>query len=306
MLLTFRVEMIQAIFDFLGSVEGKLWGFIGFPVILLFGCFLTLKSRAMQIRKFPEIVREFIGYFTGPKSTTSLANEGIGPLRAFFTSIGGCLGIGNVVGVATAVQIGGPGALFWIWVTSILGSLVKYSEVYIGIKHRRTMADGTHKGGPMFFLHDAFKSKIPSIFFCILLCLYGVEIYQFNIVATVTADAFQCHKIWTILVLLSLVFWAAKGGLKRVSAIASILVPFFISLYLIMGLWVIVNYASEIPNLLCDIFSSAFTPRAAEGGFIGSSVLLTLSRGVRSGCYSSDIGIGYASIMRLIAFGLIR
>lgn len=289
--------MIQTIFEFLSSIEDTLWGYIGFPTILLFGIALTVRSRAMQIRKFPEIVREFLGYIRGSKTKSSLSNEGLGPLKAFFASIGGCLGIGNVVGVATAVQIGGPGALFWIWITAILGSLVKYAEVYIGIKHKRTAADGSHKGGPMFFLHDAFQSKIPSVLFCILLCLYGVEIYQFNIVATVTADAFHCHKIWTIILLLGLVFWAAKGGLKRVSTIASVLVPFFISLYLLMGLWVIVNYASEIPHLLYDIFVSAWSPRAAEGGFVGSSLLLTLSQGVRRGCYSSDIGIGYASII---------
>lgn len=289
--------MIQTIFEFLSSMEDTLWAYIGFPTILLFGIALTIGSRAMQIRKFPEIVREFLGYIRGSKSKSSLPNDGLKPLKAFFASIGGCLGIGNVVGVATAIQIGGPGALFWIWITAILGSLVKYAEVYIGIKHKRTAPDGSHKGGPMFFLHDAFQSRIPSVLFCILLCLYGVEIYQFNIVATVTADAFHCQKIWTILLLLILVFWAAKGGLKRVSTVASVLVPFFISLYLLMGLWVIANYAAEIPHLLYDIFVSAWSPHAAEGGFVGSSLLLTLSQGVRRGCYSSDIGIGYASII---------
>ena len=289
--------MIQAIFDFLSSIENTLWGYIGFPTILLLGCYLTLRSKAVQVRKFPEIVREFLGYILGARTKTSLPNEGLGPLKAFFASIGGCLGIGNVVGVAAAIQIGGPGALFWIWVTAVLGSLVKYSEVYIGIKHRRTLVDGSHKGGPMYFLHDAFQSRIPSIFFCILLCLYGVEVWQFSVVTSVTADLFGCHKIWTALVLLGLVFWAAKGGLKRVSSVASVLVPFLIALYLVMGLWVIFNYYTEIPRLIADIFTSAWAPRAAEGGFLGGSVLLALSQGVRRGCYSSDIGIGYASII---------
>ena len=116
--------MIQAIFDFLSSIENTLWGYIGFPTILLLGCYLTLRSKAVQVRKFPEIVREFLGYILGARTKTSLPNEGLGPLKAFFASIGGCLGIGNVVGVAAAIQIGGPGALFWIWVEYIL--MMKY------------------------------------------------------------------------------------------------------------------------------------------------------------------------------------
>lgn len=289
--------MIQDIFNFLALIEDDLWGFVGFPTVLILGSILTWKSAGMQIRKFPAIVSEFFGYFITSKENPSCSSQGLGPMRAFCASIGGCLGIGNVVGVATAVQIGGPGSLLWIWITAVLGSIVKFSEVYIGIKHRRTNPDGSHRGGPMFFLQDAFGKKMPALLFCALLCLYGVEIYQFNIVASVSADAFGCDKIWTVLVLLVLVLIAAQGGLKRVSSVASILVPLFISLYLIMCCWVLINCAPFLPQLFSDIVTSAFSVRAAEGGFVGSSLLLALSQGVRRGCYSSDIGIGYASII---------
>ena len=286
--------MINECFEVLSAIEDHLWGYLGFPMILILGGILTWVSRGMQLRSFPAILREFYSYLTAKEKTSA---QGLGPLRAFFTSIGGCLGIGNVVAIAAAVQIGGPGSLLWIWLTSILGCLVKYAEVYIAIKHKRVLRDGSFKGGPMYFLQDAFGSKIPGLLFCVLLSLYGVEIYQFSVVASVSADALGCSKVWTVLVLLSLVLLAAKGGLQRVSKVASLLVPFIITFYLIMGVWVLMHHASIFPSLFLDVFRSAFTPRAAEGGFIGSSLLLTISQGVRRGCYSSDIGIGYASII---------
>lgn len=287
---------MQAVYEFFYAIEMNLWGYVGFPIILFLGGYLTWRSRCLQLRRFPDIFREFFGYFKATPEATA-DSVGLNPLKALVASIGGCLGIGNLINIAIAMHIGGPGALFWIWVTAVLGSIVKYSEVFIALRHRRTMADGSKRGGPMFFLKDAFGSNVPALFFCILLSLYGVEVYQFNVVATVASTSIGCPKICTVFALMLLLYFAAKGGLKRVSTVASYLVPIFITLYLIMGGWVLLNYASSIPQLLIDIVHSAFTPRAAEGGFVGSVLLMTLTQGIRRGCYSADIGVGYASII---------
>lgn len=283
-------------FQFFDSLELHLWGYIGFPLILFFGGYLTWKSKCLQIRRLPSIMREFFGYFRRD-AVQSAPSTGLLPLKALVASIGGCLGIGNLVNIAIAMHIGGPGALFWLWMTAILGSVVKYSEVFTALRHRRLQADGSYRGGPMYYLKDAFGSNIPALIFCVLLSLYGVEVYQFNVVATVAATSLGCPKILTVVILMLLVFVAAKGGLRRVSSVASFLVPIFICLYLLMGGWVLFNYASLIPQLFVDIFQSAFTQRAAEGGFVGSVFMITLTQGIRRACYSADIGVGYASII---------
>jgi AGCS family alanine or glycine:cation symporter len=202
-----------------------------------------------------------------------------------------------VVAVAAAIQIGGPGTIVWIWITSIIGALIKYAEVVIGMKRRRLLADGSYAGGPMYFLQDAFGVSWPAIIFCVLMCLYGVEVYQFGVVTSVTSNLFGVSKIVASIVFFAIVVIVEKGGFRRVGRIATLVLPFGVLLYFFMGLYVLIVNFSALPGVFADVLSSAFTSRAAEGAFVGSSLLLTISHGVRRGCYSSDIGVGYASMI---------
>ena len=278
-------------------------------------CWVTLKTSSGGYRKshryrswtVPDIrsrAYSFVDFHrsaeTFPRPVNSEGESGTTsphPIRAFFASIGGSLGIGNVVAVAAAVRLGGPGTIVWIWVTAIVGALIKYSEVYIGLSRRITLPDGSRRGGPMVFLKEAFGASWPATLFCFLLCLYSVDIYQFGVVASVTSQAIGVSRWTTALIFLSIVILVERGGFRRLGLIASLLVPFVVAIYVGLGSYVLFMNAAKLPSVLSDIISSAFTGRAAEGAFVGCTLLATVSHGIRRGCYSSDIGIGYASII---------
>jgi alanine or glycine:cation symporter, AGCS family len=288
--------MWQQFFELLANLENFLWGYIGFPAIILMGFYLAYRSRLVQLRKFPHVVKTFLSFLT--KKEACSTSHGIPPIKTFFACIGGCVGIGNIVGITMAVQLGGPGALFWVWMTAIIGSLIKYSEVFLGVRYRVKSEDGQgYKGGPMYFLQHAFKQSWVSKLFCVLLCLYGVEIYQFSVMTSSISENFGFSKPYVALILLGLVLVAEAGGVKRVGAICGAIVPAFIIIYLGMGFYVLASCIHAIPQVIVDIFSSAFTPHAAVGAFAGSSLMLAISQGMRRSCYSSDIGVGYASII---------
>lgn len=286
--------MGEGLFNLLEKIENFSWEYLGFPIIILLGLYLAYISKFVQIRKFPEICRNFVASFSCKEDHQS---RNLHPIRAYFAAIGGSLGISNVVAVAAAIQIGGPGTIVWIWITSIIGALIKYAEVNIGMKRRRVQADGSYAGGPMYFLRDAFGVSWPAVVFCVLMCLYGVEVYQFGVVTSVTSSLFGVSKIMASIVFFAIIVIVEKGGFRRVGQIATFLLPFGVSIYFIMGLYVLFVNFSLLPAIFADVIHSAFTPRAAEGAFIGSSLLLTISHGVRRGCYSSDIGVGYASMV---------
>lgn len=277
----------------LSSVEDFLWIYLAAPAIVLLGFYLSVRSKFFQIRHFPHILKTFYRLLTAKQGDSC----GVHPLKAFFACVGGCVGVGNIVAICTAVQIGGPGALFWIWITAIIGMLVKYSEVYLGLRFRQTNDKGGYNGGPMYFLQKVFKGPLVPVLVCLMLCVYGVEIYQFSIITTSIVTNFHVNQYLVIGILLALVIFAGSGGVSRVGNISSAIIPFFVLVYVGMGLWVLINNITVIPTVLADVFYSAFTGSAAVGAFAGSSIMLMVSHGVRRGCYTGDLGVGYASVI---------
>lgn len=274
-------------------LENVIWGYIGVPLVLLLGIFLTFYSNFIQLRKLPVIIKNFFSVFKGSQTN----EHGISPLKVFFASIGGGVGVGNVVGVCTAVQIGGPGALFWIWMTALVGALVKYGEVYLGMKFRISDDNGGFTGGPMYYLRHVVDKPWISTVVCILLCLYGVEIFQFSVLT----NSVSTNLGWNIYavsgIFLLLILFAGSGGVRRVGNISSFLIPIFVFIYAGMGLWVLINNVHQLPSVFNQILISAFTGHAAVGGFAGSTLMLAMSHGIRRGCYTGDVGIGYASVI---------
>lgn len=285
--------MLIHFFSFVEGFENFLWGYIGFPLLMLLGAYLSIKSNFVQVRKFPAVLKTFFNFLKVHEQ-----NKGdIHPLKVFFACIGGCVGVGNIVGICAAVQIGGPGALFWIWVTAFFGSMVKYAEVYLGLRYRIKNPEGGYNGGPMYFLQKVYKNPFISNLVCVLLCVYGVEIYQFSVVSKSIAFNLDINSYIVSGVLLVLVIFAGSGGVRRVGNIASTIIPIFLVLYLSMGGWVLINNLNALPQIVGQVFSSAFSGHAAMGGFLGSTLLMTISQGVRLGCYTADLGIGYASVI---------
>lgn len=282
------------IFEHLDFLEHLLWTFLGVPIVIFLGLYLSIKSRCFQIRQLPIVFKTFLGFL---KFDNSQNPQGVHPLKAFFAAVGGCVGIGNIVGVCTAVQIGGPGALFWIWMTAVAGMIIKYSEVYLGLRYRVPNGKGGYNGGPMFFLKKVFKTNWVPQLICVLLCIYGVEVYQFSVISTSITHNWGLNSYVVIAALLGLVIFAGSGGVKRVGNISSKSLPAFVFIYVSMGTWVLFNNLSALPQVFWEIITSAFTGHAALGGFAGAGLITTMSHGIRRGCYTGDIGIGYASVI---------
>jgi AGCS family alanine or glycine:cation symporter len=175
--------------------------------------------------------------------------------------------------------------------------MLKYAEVYLGMQYRIRTADGRMQGGPIYFLRHAFSSPFFASCVGILLCIYGVEVFQFNIVTTSFVQNFDLPAYIVVPTLLALVLLVGSGGVRRVGKISTAIVPIFTSLYLLMGFWVLFMNINSIPGVLMDVFQSAFSGSAAAGGFIGATLMSTISQGVRRGCYTGDFGIGYASVI---------
>jgi alanine or glycine:cation symporter, AGCS family len=286
--------MLAALTEQLNFLENLLWGYFGVPIVIVLGIYLSIKSNFFQVRHLPTVFKTFFGFLRVRKQEEE---RGVHPLKAFFAAVGGCVGIGNVVGICTAIQLGGPGALFWIWMTALGGMMIKYSEVYLGLRYRIPNGKGGYNGGPMYFLARAFRQAwIPQLV-CLLLCIYGVEVYQFSVVTTSVATNFGFNHYAVIAVLLGLVIFAGSGGVRRVGSISSKSLPFFVVIYVGMGAWVLLNNLPVLPGVFKEIFISAFTGHAAVGGFAGAGIITMMSHGIRRGCYTGDIGVGYASVI---------
>ncbi|MEI8125770.1 MAG: amino acid carrier protein [Parachlamydiaceae bacterium] len=286
--------MINLIFDYLTKIDSFFWGYIAFVLIVVLGCSLTVQSRFFQIRALPSIFKTFFHFLTKP----SCEARGVHPLKAFFASVGGMIGIGNVVGIVTAIQIGGPGALFWVWIAALIGAIIKYSEIFLGLKHRVVNDRGGYDGGPMYFLRSAFNNRWVPIFISFFLCIYGVEIYQFAVVTESLSTNFELNRYAVMGSLLILILYASAGGVPRIGKICSWIMPIFMTLYISMSLWVIFQEVAILPEVIKSVFVSAFSGHAAVGGFVGSSALLAIQHGIARAAYSADIGIGYDSIIQ--------
>ncbi len=175
--------------------------------------------------------------------------------------------------------------------------LIQYSEVFLGFRHRVANNKGSYDGGPMYFLPKAYKKPWIAPLVCFLLCIYGVEIFMFNVITDSISTNWNISPLIVIGFLLTAVLLVAKGGISRVGEICSAIIPVFIITYMSMSLWILCQHLPEIPSVIATVFKGAFTPQAAAGGFAGSTVMLTISMGMSRGAYSGDIGVGYTSVI---------
>lgn len=286
--------MLDQFFQALNFLDHIFWSYVAFILIMFLGGYLTIKMGFFQIRTIGSNIREFFKL-----TKKSSANQrGIHPLKVLMASVGGMIGIGNIVGIVTAVQIGGPGALFWVWMAAIIGSIIKYSEIFLGLKYRIPNKNGGYDGGPLFFLKKVFKSRLVPAIVGVLLCIYGVEIYQFKVIISAVSTNWGFESLYVMVVLLVLVLFAGSGGVKRLSQFCTWTIPFFLVAYISMTSWIILQNISSIPSILTTVLHSAFFGHAAIGGFIGSSMILSIQHGVSRAVYSGDLGIGYDSIIQ--------
>jgi AGCS family alanine or glycine:cation symporter len=269
-------------------------------LILGTGLYLMLGLKAMPLHR--------IGYgfrmlWTGRKSE----EEGdIPPFRALMTSLSATVGTGNIAGVATAIFIGGPGALFWMWCTALVGMATKYAEAVLAVHYREIDNKGDHIGGPMFYIKNGLQSHWAWLgtAFAIFGAIAGFGIgntIQAHSVADALHSNFNISTLATGTTMAVLVALVLLGGIRRIATVASVLVPFMAFSYLVAGLVVLALNITAIPDALALIIKHAFNPTAATGGFAGATVLLAIQWGVARGIFSNEAGLGSAPIAHAAA-----
>jgi AGCS family alanine or glycine:cation symporter len=266
-----------------------------FPAFLIgSGIFFTIYLGFPQIKYFTHGWRILSGKYVKPGTEGETT-----PFQALTTALSGTIGTGNIGGVALAIFLGGPAAIFWMWVVAFLGMTTKFVEVTLAHKYREKLPDGSIAGGPMFYIENGLNMKWLAVVFsvCLLMMCIGTgNMPQINNIALVMNDTFNIPKWLTGLVLAILLWMVIIGGIKRIAQIASKLVPFMAFWYILGALAVIIgNYENIIPSLKL-IFVHVFSPAAAVGGFLGASVAAALTRGVNRGLYSNEAGQGSAPI----------
>lgn len=299
--------MLELIAKINGTVNNFIWGIPAMICIIGVGVFLSCRTKFIQVRKFGLSMRNTIGKIFDRKESS----EGsISPFQAVCTALAGTVGTGNIAGVAGAIAIGGPGAVFWMWCSAFLGMCTKYAEVLLAVHFRERNADGDYVGGPMYYIKNGLSKG--WIFLAYAYAIFGVltvfgtgnatqvntiisaintALVDFNVIPDSSA---KLNLIFGILIAV-LVALVLLGGIKRIGSVTEKLVPFMALLYVVLALGVVFVNIKSVPYVFESIFAGAFNPKAFTGGIIGS-MFLSLKKGVSRGIFSNEAGLGTGSI----------
>ena len=288
---------MESLTAFLTTINGFVWGPPMLVLILGTGLFLQLRLKLMPVLRIPTGFRMV---WKGRKPAPDAPGE-ITPYAALMTALAATVGTGNIAGVATAIAIGGPGALFWMWMTALVGMATKYSEVLLAVHYREVDDKGEHAGGPMYAIKNGLGPnwRWLGAAFAIFGGIAGFGIgnmVQSNSIAEVVNESFGVSHWITGVVLAAFTGFVLIGGIKRIGAVAEKLVPFMCIGYIVVSLLVLVIYAADIPEALGLVFTHAFSPVAASGGFLGATIMLAMRYGVARGIFSNEAGLGTAGI----------
>jgi alanine or glycine:cation symporter, AGCS family len=290
------MEMLSG---WINAINGVVWGPMMLVLILGVGLFLHLGLKLAPILKLGTGFRLM---WQGRSAADSDVKEGdITPFQALMTAMSATVGTGNIAGVATAVFLGGPGALFWMWCTALVGMATKFAEAVLAVKYREVDEKGNHVGGPMYYIKNGLGPKWAwmGTLFAIFGAMAGFGIgntVQSNSVAHVLESTFSVPLWASGLVMMVLTGAVLLGGIKRIGSVAEALVPLMAIGYLLAGLVVLAINAAELPHALELVISHAFTGTAAEGGFAGAAVWAAIRYGVARGVFSNEAGLGSAPI----------
>jgi alanine or glycine:cation symporter, AGCS family len=286
----------------IGEINSFVWGPAMLVAILGTGLFLTIGLKLMPILKLGYGFRLlWQGRAMGEAGTGEIS-----PFQALMTALSATIGNGNIAGVATAVFLGGPGALFWMWCTALVGMATKFSEAVCAVRYREVDELGNHVGGPMYYIKNGLAKKwhwlAPTFAIFGAIAGFGIgNTVQANSVADVMNATFSVPHWLTGVVIMVLVGLVIIGGIKRIAHVAEYLVPFMAISYLVAGLIIMVVHIDGIPAAITLIVKHAFTPAAAEGGFAGAAVWAALRFGVARGIFSNEAGLGSAPIAHAAA-----
>jgi AGCS family alanine or glycine:cation symporter len=281
--------------SFLTAVDDFIWGPPLLALLMGTGLYLTIRLGLLQVIRLPLALKLV---FFPPKHDDKEGD--VSSFAALCTALSATIGTGNIVGVATAVKLGGPGAIFWMWMAAFLGMATKYAEGLLAVRYRQKDANGQMSGGPMYYLEKGLGSKFLACSFALFgigVALFGIGTFpQVNAIADAAQLAFEVPKWATGLILAVLVALITLGGIQSISRISTKVVPFMAILYVLTCFGVMYLHAEQLPAVVNQILNAAFTTTAATGGFAGATMMLALQAGVARGVFSNESGLGSAPI----------
>ena len=305
--------MLSTIESINSAVNNFIWGVPAMICIIGVGLYLTIRTNFLQIRKFPYAIKTTIGRMFRKKD----ASDGsLTPFQAVCTALAATVGTGNISGVAGAIAIGGPGAVFWMWISAMLGMCTKFAEVTLAVHFRETNAQGDLVGGPMYYIKNGLKKHwhwLAYLFSAFgVLTVFGTgNATQVNTITTAVDSALinfhliSDQSVSTLnliigIVITILVGLILLGGIKRIGSVTEKLVPFMALFYILLALGVVIMNYRNIPHVFYSIVYGAFCPRAVTGGVVGS-FFLSMKKGVSRGIFSNEAGLGTGSIAHACA-----
>lgn len=286
---------MEDLIPLLNAIDDFIWG----PplIVLLFGSgiFLTVRLGLIQVFRLPLALKLIF-------SAKSNGEGDVSSFKALCVALAATVGTGNIVGVATAVKVGGPGAVFWMWMAAFFGMATKYAEGLLAVKYRTTDEKGEIAGGPMYYIKNGMGEKWAPMatFFaiaCVLVSLLGIGTFpQVNAIVDSMEIAFGINKTMTDIILTVLVGAVTIGGLQSISKVSSKIVPFMAMMYIAISIGLILQNLDKVPAAVSLIISSAFSGHAALGGFAGSTMMMAVQKGIARGIFSNESGLGSAPI----------
>ncbi|QYY42743.1 alanine/glycine:cation symporter family protein [Aneurinibacillus thermoaerophilus] len=285
---------MKSVTEIIGAVTEWIWGLPMILLLLCGGLFLTFRLGFFQIRYLPHILRQTFGKMfkksDEPGSVT--------PFQAATSALASTVGAANIVGVPVAIILGGPGAVFWMWIVSFIGMATKYSEVVLGVKYRQKNAEGDWVGGPMYYIEKGLRWRFVAWLFAfgLMLEIAASTMVQTNSISTLVKNSFDVPLWATGIGVMAVVTLATYGGIRRIGQVTEKLVPLMVSIYLIGALLVLIYNAKHIPEAFALIFTHAFIPISAVGGFAGAGIAAAIRWGLARGIYSNEAGMGTAPI----------
>ena len=305
--------MLQIIETINTAVNNFIWGVPAMVCIFGVGLYLSIRTGFLQIRKFPYAIKTTLGRIFRKRDASDGA---ITPFQAVCTALAATVGTGNIAGVAGAIAIGGPGAIFWMWVSALFGMCTKFAEVTLAVHYREINANGELVGGPMYYIKNGLGKKwnwLAYLFAAFgVLTVFGTgNATQVNTITTainsallnyniISENAVSTSNLIIGIVIAILIAMILLGGIKRIGQVTEKLVPFMALLYILLGLGVILMNIQNIPSVFASIFRGAFQPSAVTGGIVGS-MFLSLKKGVSRGIFSNEAGLGTGSIAHACA-----
>ncbi|WP_304095768.1 alanine/glycine:cation symporter family protein [Phascolarctobacterium succinatutens] len=286
--------------EILNEIDAFVWGPPLLVLLVGTGILLTFRLKLLQVFKLPQA----LGLIFSAK------NDGSGDVNSFkalCTALAATVGTGNIVGVATAIKAGGPGALFWMWMAAFFGMATKYSECLLAVQYRTVDANGNISGGPMYYIENGLgkKYKPLAVMFAVfgVLCAYfGIGTFaQVNSIVEITQISAGIPVVYTGIALTVVVAAVTIGGLKSIATVAAKVVPAMAMLYFLTTVGIMIVFADQVPAAIATVLNSAFTPTAAQGGFLGATVMLAMRSGVARGVFSNESGLGSAPIVAAAA-----